>query len=154
MSRVVAMLATAVLVVAACSSSGGSPSPDPAIAFCPALDAYAKTLVVLDALTPSSTVDQYKSAVADAKTALAGVIAVAGPFVGAQLNEAQTAQINLQAAADQLPADTTPAQAEAALQPLLATLIQQVARDPERDLQRPAHAVGLSGRPCHGATSR
>ena len=127
MSRVVAMLATAVLVVAACSSSGGSPSPDPAIVFCPALDSYAKTLAVLDALTPSSTVDQYKSAVADAKTALAGVIAVAGPFVGAQLNEAQTAQVNLQAAADQLPPDTTPAQAEAALQPLLATLIQQVA---------------------------
>ena len=127
MSRVVAMLATAVLVVAACSSSGGSPSPDPAIVFCPALDSYAKTLAVLDALTPSSTVDQYKSAVADAKTALAAVIAVAGPFVGAQLNEAQTAQVNLQAAADQLPPDTTPAQAEAALQPLLATLIQQVA---------------------------
>ena len=127
MSRVVAMLATAVLVVAACSSSGGSPSPDPAIVFCPALDSYAKTLAVLDALTPSSTVDQYKSAVADAKTALAGVIAVAGPFVGAQLNEAQTAQVNLQAAADQLPPGTTPAQAEAALQPLLATLIQQVA---------------------------
>ena len=127
MSRVVAMLATAVLVVAACSSSGGSPSPDPAIVFCPALDSYAKTLVALDALTPSSTVDQYKTAVADAKAALAGVIAVAGPFVGAQLNEAQTAQTNLQAAADQLPANTTPAQAEAALDPLLQALIQQVA---------------------------
>ena len=110
MSRVVAMLAaTAVLVVAACSSSGGSAEPDPAIAFCPALDSYAKTLAVLDALTPSSTVDQYKSAVADAKTALAGVIAVAGPFVGAQLNEAQTAQVNLQAARGRpAPATTRP----------------------------------------------
>ena len=127
MSRIVAMLATAVLVVAACSSSGGSPSPDPAIAFCPAVDAYAKTLVALDALTPSSTVDQYQAAVTDAKTALAAVVAVAGPYAGAQLTSAQTAQTNLQYAADQLPAGTTPAQAEAALQPLLVTLIQQVA---------------------------
>ena len=127
MSRIATMLASAVLIVAACSSSGGSPSPDPAIAFCPAIDSYAKTLVALDALTPSSTVDQYKTAVADAKAALAGVIAVAGPFVGAQLNEAQTAQTNLQAAADQLPPGTTPAQAEAALDPLLQALIQQVA---------------------------
>src|SRR6476619_7548990 len=92
MSRIVAMLATAILVVAACSSSGGSPSPDPAIAFCPAVDAYAKTLVALDALTPSSTVDQYQAAVTDAKTALAAVVAVAGPYAGAQLTSAQTAQ--------------------------------------------------------------
>ena len=129
MSRVVAMLATVVLAVAACSSSpsGGSPSADPSIAFCSALDAYAKTLVSLDALTPSSTVDEYKTAVANAKAALAAVVAVAGPFVGAQLNEAQTAQTNLQAAADQLPANVTPAQAEDALQPLLQALIQEVA---------------------------
>ena len=129
MSRVVAMLATVVLAVAACSSSpsGGSPSADPAIAFCSALDAYAKTLISLDALTPSSTVDEYKTAVANAKAALAAVVAVAGPFVGAQLNEAQTAQTNLQAAADQLPANVTPAQAEDALQPLLQALIQEVA---------------------------
>jgi hypothetical protein len=129
MSRVIAMLAAVVLAVAACSSSpsGGSPSADPTIAFCSALDSYAKTLVGLDALTPSSTVDEYKTAVANAKVALAAVVAVAGPFVGAQLNEAQTAQTNLQAAADQLPPNVTPAQAEIALQPLLQTLIQQVA---------------------------
>jgi hypothetical protein len=129
MSRVIAMLATVVLAVAACSSapSGGSPSADPTIAFCSALDSYAQTLVGLDALTPSSTVDEYKTAVANAKVALAAVVAVAGPFVGAQLNEAQTAQTNLQAAADQLPANVTPAQAEDALQPLLQALIQAVA---------------------------
>jgi hypothetical protein len=128
MSRVIATLAAVILAVAACSSSpSGSGTPDPAIAFCSAFDAYAKTLVTLDALTPSSTVDQYKTAVADAKRALAAVVAVAGPFVGAQLNEAQMAQTNLQAAADQLPANTTPAEAEAALDPLLQTLIQQVA---------------------------
>jgi hypothetical protein len=129
MSRVVAMLAAVVLAVAACSSSpsGGSPSADPTIAFCSALDSYAQTLVGLDALTPSSTVDEYKTAVANAKVALAAVVAVAGPFVGAQLNEAQTAQTNLQAAADQLPANVTPAQAEDALQPLLQALIQAVA---------------------------
>ena len=127
MSRVVAMLATAVLVVAACSSSGGSPSPDPAIAFCPALDTYAKTLAALDALTPSSTVDQYKAAVADAKTALAAVVAVAGPFAGAQLNSAADRPDQPPGRRRPAPAGTTPAQAEAALQPLLATLIQQVA---------------------------
>lgn len=127
MSRIVAMLATAVLVVAACSSSSGSPSADPAIAFCAALDGYAATLVKLDALTPSSTVEDYNTAVADAKAGLAAVVAVAGPFVGAQLNEAQTAQTNLEAAAGQLPSGATPAQAEAALGPLLQTLIQQVA---------------------------
>jgi hypothetical protein len=130
MTRVIATIATLLLAVAACSStpsgSGGAGSPDPAIAFCSAVDVYAKTLVTLDALTPESTVDQYKTAVTAAKAALAGVVAVAGPFVGAQLNEAQTAQTNLQAAADQLPADTTPAQAEAALDPLLQTLIQEV----------------------------
>ena len=128
MSRVTAILAAVVLAVAACSSSpsGGSPSADPAIAFCSALDSYATTLAALDALTPSSTIDEYKTAVANAKAALAAVVAVAGPFVGAQLNDAQTAQTNLQAAADQLPANVTPAQAEAALQPLLQALIQAV----------------------------
>jgi hypothetical protein len=130
MTRRMGSLAAVLLALAACTSpttpGGGSGTPDPTIAFCSALDAYAQTLVKLDALTPSVTVDEYKKAVADAKTALAAVVAVAGPFAGAQLNEAQTAQTNLQAAADQLPADATPAQAESALQPLLAALIQQV----------------------------
>ncbi len=129
MSRIVATLAAVLLAVAACSStpSSGSATPDPAIAFCAALDSYAGTLVKLDALTATSSVDDYQAAVTNAKTALAGVVAVAGPFAGAQLNEAQTAQTNLQAAADQLPAGATPDQAVAALKPLLDTLIQQVA---------------------------
>jgi hypothetical protein len=131
MTRRMASLAAVLLALAACTSSttpggGGSGTPDPTIAFCSALDTYAQTLVKLEALTSSSTVDDYKKAVADAKTALAALVAVAGPFAGAQLNEAQTAQTNLQAAADQLPADATPAQAETALQPLLAALIQEV----------------------------
>ena len=128
MRRVFAPLAVVLLLIAGCSSStGGSPSADPAIAFCAALDQYGKTLLALDALTPSATVAQYKSAVDDAKAGLASLIAVAGPFVGAQLNEAQSAQVNLQSAADQLPAVVTPAEAEAALQPYLAALIQEVA---------------------------
>ena len=129
MRRVIVALAITVSLMA-CSSSapgGGSSTPDPAIAFCAALDTYAGTLATLDALTPAATVDQYTKAVADAKTALAAVVLVAGPFVGAQLNEAQTAQTNLSAAAAQLPPGATPAQAKAALQPLLATLIQEVA---------------------------
>jgi hypothetical protein len=128
LSRISSALVAIVLVVAACSSSSPSGgTPDPAIAFCSALDGYAKTLVTLDALTPDSTVDQYKSAVSGAKAALAAVVAVAGPFAGAQLADAQTAQTNLQAAADQLPVTATPAQAETVLDPLLQTLIQEVA---------------------------
>jgi hypothetical protein len=132
LTRRMASLGAVLLALAACTSSttpggGGAGTPDPAIAFCSALDAYAQTLVKLDALTPSVTVAEYKKAVADAKTALAALVAVAGPFAGAQLNEAQTAQTNLQAAADQLPADATPAEVESTLQPLLAALIQEVA---------------------------
>jgi len=129
MKRAIATLAAVILSVAACSSSGstGSATPDPTLAFCPALDDYAKTLVALDALTPSSTVDQYKSAVADAKKALAAVVAVAGPFAGAQLSTAQTAQTQLTAAAEALPPGTTPQQAESTLQPPLTALIQEVA---------------------------
>ena len=41
---------------------------------------------------------------------------MAGPFVGAQLDTLQTAQVQLEAAAADLDADATPAEAEAALQ--------------------------------------
>jgi hypothetical protein len=126
MKRVMAALAVVVLFLAACGSSSGSATPDPAAAFCPALDAYGKSLAALEALTPSATVDEYKAAVTTAKTALAGVIAVAGPFAGAQLNTLGTAQQQLEAAANELPAGTTPAQAEAALQPQLQAVSQEV----------------------------
>jgi len=127
MSRVTAVLAVLVLALAACSSSSsGSATPDPAIAFCPALDAYGKSLVALEALTPTATVDQYKTAVSNARTALAAVVAVAGPFAGAQLNTLSTAQQQLEAAADELPAGTTPAQAEADLQPYLQAVTEEV----------------------------
>jgi hypothetical protein len=127
MSRVIATLAAVILAVAACSSTpGGSASVDPTIAFCQALDSYGVKLGALNGLTPNATVEEYKTAVDEAKTALAAVVAVSGPFVGAQLNEAQTAQTNLEAAAGQLPADATPAAAQAALQPLLQALIQEV----------------------------
>ena len=127
MRRITAALAVLVLSVAACSgSTSGSATPDPAIAFCPALDAYGQSLVVLGALTPAATVDQYKKAVADAKAALAALTAVAGPFAGAQLNELTSAQVDLEAAANELGADATPAQAETELQPLIEDVIQQV----------------------------
>ena len=117
MTRLIASLAAALLAVAACSStpSGGSVTPDPTIAFCAALDQYAVTLVKLDALPATATVEDYNAAVDTAKAGLAAVVAVAGPFVGAQLNEAQTAQTNLEAAADELPPGTAPAVAEIAL---------------------------------------
>jgi len=128
MRRITAALAVLVLSVAACSgSTSGSATPDPAIAFCPALDAYGQSLVVLGALIPASTVEQYKKAVADAKAALAALTAVAGPFAGAQLNELTSAQVDLEAAANELGADATPVQAETELQPLVDDVIQQVA---------------------------
>jgi hypothetical protein len=121
------MLVTVILAVGACSStpSGGSGTPDPTIAFCQALDASGLKLAALDGLTPAATVCECKQAVDDATAALAALVAVSGPFVGAQLDEAQMAQTNLQAA-DQLPADASPAQAEDALQPLPEALIQEV----------------------------
>jgi hypothetical protein len=133
MTRLIASLAAVILVLAACGSStpsggdGGATTPDPTIAFCSALDAYAATLVKLDALPATASVDDYNTAVANAKAGLAAVVAVAGPFVGAQLNDAQTAQAQLEAAAAQLPPGATPAMAELALSAPLETLIQQVA---------------------------
>ena len=129
MTRRFGLLAALVLVLAACGSStgGGATTPDPTIAFCAALDNYAGTLVKLDALPATASVDDYNTAVATAKAGLAAVVAVAGPFAGAQLNDAQTAQAQLEAAAAQLPPGATPAVAEAALTPLLENLIQQVA---------------------------
>ena len=129
MTRRFGLLAALVLVLAACGSStgGGATTPDPTIAFCAALDNYAGTLVQLDALPATASVDDYNTAVATAKAGLAAVVAVAGPFAGAQLNDAQTAQAQLEAAAAQLPPGATPAVAEAALTPLLENLIQEVA---------------------------
>jgi hypothetical protein len=115
--------------LAACgasSSSSGSPSTDPTAAFCPALDAYGKSLVKLDALTATSSVDDHKNAVADAKTALAALKAVAGPFVGAQLDTLQTAQVQLEADAAGIGGNATPADAEAAVQPALQNVLAQV----------------------------
>ena len=114
--------------LAACggSSSAGSPSTDPTATFCPALDAYGKSLAKLDALTATSSVDDHKNAVADAKTALASLKAVAGPFVGAQLDTLQTAQVQLEADAAGIGGNATPADAEAAVQPALQNVMAQV----------------------------
>ena len=130
--RRLAALAAAIAVafsLAACgasSSAPGSPSTDPTAAFCPALDAYGKSLAKLDALTATSSVDDYKNAVADAKTALASLKAVAGPFVGAQLDTLQTAQVQLEADAAGIGANSTAADAKAAVGPDLQNLMAQV----------------------------
>jgi len=126
MRRLIATLAVVALSLGACgSSSSGSATPDPTIAFCPALDTYSKSLVALEALTPASTTDQYTSAVSDAKAALAAVTAVAGPFAGAQLDTLQTAQIQLESAAAALPSGSTPEQVETALQAPLQAVSEE-----------------------------
>jgi len=124
-----AALAVAAVLVAGCSSSGGAASatPDPAIAFCPALDAYGQSLVALQKLDPSTPVDQQKAAVSDAKAKLAAVIPLAAPFAGAQLNDLQTAQAQLEAAANALPAGVSPTAAQAALKDPINAVLQQIA---------------------------
>ena len=67
MTRLFASLAAVLLALAACSSStpgggGGVATPDPAIAFCDALDSYGAALVSFEALTPTATVADYKAA--------------------------------------------------------------------------------------------
>ena len=125
--RFFAALAIGVLALAACTgSSSGSATPDPAIAFCPALQAYGTSLAALDALTPSASVAEYKAAVANAKTAYAAAVAVAGPYAGAQLSSIREAQENLEGHANELGSDATPAQAEAALQADYEAVVQQV----------------------------
>lgn len=133
MTRLFASLAAVILLLAACGSStpsgggGGGATADPTIAFCDALDSYGATLVKLDALTPSATVAEYKAAGAAAKAGLAALLSAAGPFVGAQTADLQTAQSSLNAAVDQLPPNATPAEAEAALDPVIQPVIQEVA---------------------------
>src|SRR3954468_22674943 len=122
------LAAVAVLSLAACASAGatGSTSGDPTAVFCPALDAYGKSLAAVEALTPTSSVDDYKKAATQAKADLVALKAVAGPFVGAQLDTLQTAQAQLDAAVAGLPANPTPADAEAAVEPAVKTVIGQV----------------------------
>ena len=126
MTRLVAALAVVTLMLAACGgASSGSATPDPTLAFCPALDTYAKSLATLDAVAETDSVDDYTKALAAAKTALAALRAVAGPFAGAQIDTLQTAQQQLEAAAAQLPAGASPADTEAALQDPLQNVIAQ-----------------------------
>ncbi len=131
MKRHLGPIAAVLLVLAGCSSApaGGSATPDPTIAFCSALVDYTKTLRDFEALDPSATVDQYKSAGADAKAALAVLETAAQPFAGAQIYTLQRAQITLDGAVRDLGAVATPAQVEVALDPYIkAVIVEAVAQ--------------------------
>ena len=106
--------------------NGGPPSIRRVIAAFAVVVLYGRTLVALEALTPTATVEEYKTAVATARTALAALVAVAGPFAGAQLDSLSTAQQQLEAAAGELGADATPAQAEEDLRPYLQDVTGEV----------------------------
>jgi hypothetical protein len=124
----VAALAVVAVLLAGCSgSSGASATPDPAIAFCPALDAYGQSLVALQKLDPSTPVEQQKAAVDDAKAKFAALVPLAQPFAGAQLSTLTTAQSQLEAAANALPPGVAPAAAQAALKDPINGVIQQIA---------------------------
>ncbi len=126
MHRLIAAIAVVALSLAACgSSSSGSATPDPTVAFCPALDTYSKALAKLQGLIATESVADYPAAVTEAKSALAAVRLVAGPLAGAQLNDLQTAQVQLESAAAALPSGTTPAQAGTAIQAPLQTVTAQ-----------------------------
>ena len=128
MKRVIAAMAALVLAVAACSgSSGGSATPDPAVAFCPALDAYGQSLVALQKLDPSTSVDQQKAAVNDAKAKFAALVPLAQPFAGAQLSTLTTAQSQLEAAANNLPPGVSTTAAQAALKDPINAVLQEIA---------------------------
>ena len=124
---VIAALAVVSVILAGCSGSGASATPDPAIAFCPALDAYGQSLAALQKLDPSTPVAQQKAAVDDAKAKLAALVPLAQPFVGAQLSTLTTAQQQLEAAANALPPGVSPAAAQAALKDPINAVLQQVA---------------------------
>jgi hypothetical protein len=128
MKRLISALAALVVVVAACGgSTGGSATPDPAVAFCPALDTYGQSLVALQKLDPSTPVDQQKAAVNTAKANLAALVPLASAFAGAQLATLTTAQSQLEAAANNLPPGTSPAAAQAALKDPINAVIQEIA---------------------------
>jgi hypothetical protein len=128
MKRLISALAALVVVVAACGgSTGGSATPDPAVAFCPALDTYGQSLVALQRLDPSTPVDQQKAAVNTAKANLAALVPLASAFAGAQLATLTTAQSQLEAAANNLPPGTSPAAAQAALKDPINAVIQEIA---------------------------
>jgi len=124
-----AALAVVATLLVGCSSSGGgaSATPDPAIAFCPALDAYGQSLVALQKLDPSTPVDQQKAAVADAKAKFAALVPLAAPFAGAQLSTLTTAQSQLEAAANALPPGVSTTAAQAALKDPINAVLQQIA---------------------------
>ena len=125
----IASFAVVAILLAGCSgsSSGASATPDPAIAFCPALDAYGQSLVALQKLDPSTPVDQQKAAVNDAKAKLAALVPLAAPFAGAQLSTLQTAQAQLEAAANELPPGVSTTAAQAALKDPINAVLQQIA---------------------------
>ena len=127
MRRAIALLSATVVLVVACSSAGASATPDPAAAFCPALDQYGASLIALDSLDATATVEEYRAAVVTARASLTALTGVAGAFAGAQLASLTTAQLQLEAAAADLNANSTPAQAEAALDSSLQAVIQEIA---------------------------
>jgi len=133
MTRLIASLAAVLLALAACNSStpsggaGGAGTPDPTIAFCDALDTYGAALVKFEALTPTATVADYKAAGEAAKAALAVLVSAAAPFAGAQIDQLVTAQSILNTAVDQLPPAATPVMAEAALDPPIKDVIEELA---------------------------
>ena len=103
MTRLIASLAAVLLALAACTSStpsggGGAATPDPTIAFCAALDSYGATLVKLDALHADGDRRRVQGRRRrPPRRRSPPLVAVAGPFAGAQLNELQTAQSVLEA---------------------------------------------------------
>ncbi len=124
MTRILATFAALALVLAACSSSGsGVPSANSA-AFCTALAGYVQSLTDFKKLPADSTAADYVAAAAKVEDKLTVLTAASGDYVGAQLQELQTAQDDLVAAAGGLTADSTPAEWKTATSDALGVVIQ------------------------------
>ena len=146
MYRLIAAIAVIALSLAACgSSSSGSATTDPTVAFCPALDTYAKSLAKLQALPASASLADYTSAVAAAKAALAAGKLVAGPFAGAQLNDLQTAQQQLEFGGSRPAIRHDPRTGASRAAGAPPGRHATGGRDVQRDLQHPPDAVQLAG---------
>ena len=108
MTRIFAAFAALALVLTACSSSGSGVSSADSAAFCTTLAQYTQSLTDFKQLPADATVADYQAAATDVKVQLAALTAASGDYVGAQLQELQTAQDDLVAATEGLTADFDP----------------------------------------------
>lgn len=123
MSRVAKLVAVVMAVLAlvvAVAACGDEQTPDEARQqLLSDLQAFEATVTNLKSLTASSSVDEWKAAKEEARTAWAKVVESAGAVKEAEVGEVQTAWDNLAKSVDDLDPDAT-------LQQALPTLTEEI----------------------------